>query len=675
MQGKRRFGLGRWRADENGQERLGDGEEPKPAERYPGLTPLSLGDINENRRESVARRLRALRERPPRTPEGEPESPAEPARDDPAQGPARPGPGGDLAERLSVAGERIADAWSGLPKIARQRMAAAAIVIALVGVVVLIVAPAAPCGAPGGDACPPSDDAIEIVPDDALAYVHANIDPDTDQYAEAAALASRIPLLSRLAIAAVSSDLGRIDFNTQVRPWAGGELAVALLPGTRRLDPVVMVEVEDTDGAGAFAAQLLGPDPDVAVVGGTEVSTASRGTATTAAAVFEGFLLLGGPGAIADIVDPDAERGALADDPAATGAMEELTDDRLVEAYLSPAGARAVVSDPSLAPFDTFVDSEATAGVGLALGAADSVLALEIRSTLDPERAETSPSFFAALPPFEPELTADVGSDALAYLGLGDPGTGVNELLGQASADAPEILAAFEGVERDLRKQAGVSIVADLLPLLGSEVALSVEPQRAEVAAPAPGTLAPSGVPYASLIAAGIDGGSAARSLANLQEPLVDALGASQGAPLSGFETAKIAGVDARSLLVNPDINLTYAVFDDRLVIATNPVGIAQARAEGEGLSTAAGFEEVTAGLPDAVSLLAYLDLRGLLSLGEEIGLGLEEGYATLAPDLRSLESGALAVTDSEGTIRTDLRIALAGPGAAEVETPAPGSE
>ena len=46
--------------------------------------------------------------------------------------------------------------------------------------------------------------------------------------------------------------------------------------------------------------------------------------------------------------------------------------------------------------------------------------------------------------------------------------------------------------------------------------------------------------------------------------------------------------------------------------------------------------------MPDSVSLLAYFNLSGLLSLGEQVGLAVDPTYTTYAPDLRSLTAAAL---------------------------------
>lgn len=659
--------------------------EPEERDEYSGLAPLSLGDINDNRRESVARRLGALRERAPR-PRRE-SDPGKGASNEGGRGKAllaalrtragsRGAPRGDgttigarargLGSRASSAAKPVVKSWREIPHVTRVRIAAAAIVAAIAATVLFVVVPVAPCGFPGGDECAPPDDAIELVPDDALAYAHVDIDPDSPQYEAAAEVASRLPLLSRLLIGEFAGIAGEnVDFTTQVRPWAGGELAVALLPGAARLERVVMIEVADAEGAEAFAAELLGPATATEDVGGTAVTSTLDGAAS---AILDGFLVLGEARALEELIDPAGERGNLVDGPAGD-AVDDLSEQKLGYAYLSGTGARALLgAESALGSLDTFVDSEAASGVAVALTAADGLIELEVVSRLDPERTESSPPFFAALPAFEPTLPTDVGSEALAYVGIGDPQASIESLLTRAAADAPALLAAFNRIEENLRREAGISLTGELLSLLGSEAALSVEPVAAEAEEPVPGVLAPSGVPYVSLIADGVDTEAAARSLAALQKPLIEVLGRAGGGRLAAFEILRIAGVEAQSLLVNPDVNLTYATFDDRLVVATNPIGIEQARVEGDGLEATPGFAEVTGGLPEEVSLLTYFDLRSLLALGEQIGLSADPAYATLAPDLRTLDAAALAVSGSGDEIRTSLRIAVGEPEIADTE-------
>jgi hypothetical protein len=142
----------------------------------------------------------------------------------------------------------------------RHRIVAGVIVAAVAALIWFVLIPVAPCGFPGGDSCPPADDAIALVPADALAYVHLDVDPESDQFASASLIADRIPLLSRIAVDAVNGVAGvNVDYGRQIEPWAGGELALAALPAGLRGERVLMIEADDTDGAEKFATELLGP--------------------------------------------------------------------------------------------------------------------------------------------------------------------------------------------------------------------------------------------------------------------------------------------------------------------------------------------------------------------------------------------------------------------------------
>src|SRR5215212_10600048 len=86
--------------------------------------------------------------------------------------------------------------WSTISVRDRWRLGLVTLVLAVLLVVAFVAVPALPCGAPGGDVCPPADDAIALVPDDSLAYLHVNVDPDTEKYQEANDVAGRIPSLT-----------------------------------------------------------------------------------------------------------------------------------------------------------------------------------------------------------------------------------------------------------------------------------------------------------------------------------------------------------------------------------------------------------------------------------------------------------------------------------------------
>ena len=82
-----------------------------------------------------------------------------------------------MGSALPAVGTAARRQWYGLSMPTRQRLTVALGALAVAALVWFLAIPNLPCQFPAGDACPPSDDAAEIVPGDALAYVHANIDP------------------------------------------------------------------------------------------------------------------------------------------------------------------------------------------------------------------------------------------------------------------------------------------------------------------------------------------------------------------------------------------------------------------------------------------------------------------------------------------------------------------
>src|SRR5687768_771901 len=94
-------------------------------------------------------------------------------------------------------GQRLGSIWQSISPEWRRRGAAALGAVALIAVAAFVVVPNLPCGAPGGDECAPDDDSQALVPADALAYLHVNIEAGTDQAEEAADVAARTPLLTR----------------------------------------------------------------------------------------------------------------------------------------------------------------------------------------------------------------------------------------------------------------------------------------------------------------------------------------------------------------------------------------------------------------------------------------------------------------------------------------------
>jgi hypothetical protein len=561
---------------------------------------------------------------------------------------------------LGAVGDRIreiGDSWRALSIYTRRRVAAAVGVVAVVLLSAGLVVPNLPCSFPGGDECAPGDDAIALVPAGADAYVHANLDPGTEQAGLAMDVASRMPQVSRQVIGQAAALLGAgAPIAAASEAWFGGEAAVAVVGGGDG-DRVELLETTDESAAMRFAESLAAGVPEASDYRDVEVSEDARGGAS---AVVGDFLVLGPAEGVQAVID--VETGAegadsLAEDPVAEEALDALPEHRVAEAYLSADGIEALVADPrgALASFEPLIDSAASRGAAVAVSAGDEGFGLAVRSVLDPDRGGSEAGFFEAFDDFEPGLPEELPNDALAYLGLGSPSDTVAALVRQATARAPGVAAGFTDLIEDLRGAADVDIQRDLLEALGGEAAFAVVP-RADVDADAellPPEATPA--PYLEFVADDVDEERAREALARLQKPIAESLDPELGAP--SFQQQEIGGVEAQVLRVSPVAQLVYAIFDSKLVIANEEAAIEEVAEGDDPLADSDRYRDTVDDLPDEPALIAYLDVRGLLAFAERAGLAEDPAYTAFAPDLRRLGSVGLAVTRDDDRLAVDASL------------------
>ncbi|MGH2963011.1 MAG: DUF3352 domain-containing protein [Solirubrobacterales bacterium] len=543
---------------------------------------------------------------------------------------------------------------AGLTLRARQRIvAAAATVVAVLAIVLFALVPNLPCWAPGGGECQPEDAAIELVPADSTAYAHVATDPDTEQYERAAALADRLPTLTDQIIARLPGPSGAgIDYGRDVAPWLGGEAALALVPsGGGAPKRTALLEVGDERGANEFVDALAGRDPRTEVEGDFDVTLAGGGLAVTQVS---GFVVVGPHPQVSRVIDTEGGGRSLDDVEPIAEVRDAFPEPRLAELYVSEEGADELLAPGgSLGSFEAFVNAKAALGAGAAVVAGEDGLELHVNSVLDPDREQSSPGFFAAFPDFEPALGGEVSEGALAYVALGDPAGSVEGLLSQAAAEAPALASAFEDAGRRLREAGRVSIEKEILPVLTSQAAVSVEPRRPE------GTAGLPGIPFVSLIVEEVDEERATRALARLQAPIAKALDPGRSLQAPVFRDEEIDGVTAHSLRISPTVELTYAVVDGRLVVSSDPLGVRQVRSGGSSLEDSDRFESATEGFPGDLSALLYLNLGDLVTLAESAGLGADPAYAVIGREVRELEGLGVAVDRDEGEIATEVRLTV----------------
>lgn len=556
-----------------------------------------------------------------------------------------------LTKVLRGAGEWLADFWAERSSEERIGIAAGAALLALVAIIRFIPAPGIPCQLSAVKECAPDERSFGLVPADALLYAHLSLDRDSEQFERAADAFEQLADLRTILAAELPAALPTpsrtpVDISQDVLPWAERDLAVTLLPGPGGASlQAFVVGVGDEQGAEEFLAKIApASEPKRVQLGDEELSVYTGGFT----AAFAGdALVFGDEKAVRSTLNTDSgEAPALRGTAEERAVREELPEARFAEVYLSRSGVQRLLAGRAgtATQLETFVDYGATDGVAAAAVAGEDGIEVVMVSSLNPKLVKQSPSFFAGLPRFEPSMASEAGSRSIGYVGLGEVGPTLAELL-QSSGSGSGLTGSLRGLSASLKAEAGVDPLKQLLPALGGEAALVAEPT--------------DGVPFASLIVDGVDSDKVAQTLARLQKPLLQSIGTGGGAQVPRFEEQEIEGVPVRSVQVSPTVNLSYAVFDEKLVISTDPAGIAQVRADGDRLADSEPYERATEELPDRVSALVFINLDELF--GQVIRTDLVEDpfFANLSVLFDNATSMGLAVNGEDEEIRSELFLAI----------------
>ena len=547
-------------------------------------------------------------------------------------------------------GEWAADRWAGVSRENRIRAGAVAGVLLLYLVIKFLPVPGVPCGVSAVKECAPGDDAIALVPADALIYAHVTLEEDSTQYERADEAFDQLVELERLVVGsaatAIPSPSGTpVDLRADVLRWAEDDLAVTSIPQPKGASATAIIAgVSDRGAAEEFLTKIAPPAPPTdATQGDAAIQVWPDGFA----AAFRGNeLIFGGEAAVRRSLDAQAGTVDALGGADAAAARDDLPDARFAEVFLSREGVQRFLvgrAGPA-AQLGTFVDYETTSGLAAAVVAREETLEVELVSTLDPKLAETSPSFFAELPRFEPDLAEEIGQRAIGYVNVGRLGPTLTELLARPGDQAAGLAASLQELAGRLEAEAGVNPLRDLLPALGGQAALVAEPT--------------DGIPFASLIVEGVDEDAASEALARLQQPLLRSVGV-RGRQIPRFEETEVDGVTVSSVTLGPTVELAYATFDGMLVISTSPAGIESVRSGGGSLADADDYERVTERLPDDVSALVFLNLDELFAQVTRTGLVEDPSFADLTVLFDNAASMGLAVQGEDDEIRSKLSLTV----------------
>jgi hypothetical protein len=260
--------------------------------------------------------------------------------------------------RPSISGRGLRSAWLGRSLAFRRRAALVVLVLALYALIKLVSIPGLPCQLSPAEECPPADDAIALVPADAYAYAHANLDRDSSQFENAADLAAKLPNFETIAQGfAEALDLsGGLNLRQDLAPWIGGEAAFAEVQSAgARARPLFVAEVGDRDRADSFLETVAGRKPPrERDYRGETIRTYRNGLAV---ADLGDLRALGSPASVRAAIDTEQGREeSLSSDGDADSVRDPLPDDRLADAYVSADGITRLLArrGGAAAQLDTF---------------------------------------------------------------------------------------------------------------------------------------------------------------------------------------------------------------------------------------------------------------------------------------------------------------------------------
>jgi Protein of unknown function (DUF3352) len=483
----------------------------------------------------------------------------------------------------------------------RALVVAAAAAVALVAILVVLAAAGG-----GGSAAAPSQAATRLVPAAALVYVHLSTDTRREGVRRAQTLASSFPSYARLRdglLRRLSAPGCGISGSLH-----GQDAALALLPGT-----------------GGTAGSLVLID-----TGKHHAAAAQRSCGQVSARYIGRYLAIGQPATLAEAAGLAAGRGhSLADDPLYRHASANLPSDRVLDAFASAAGVRRLLAPQGgvLGAAGVLLDRPGLRGVAASLSAERPGVRIVLHTITDPTAAGAGASR-----PFTPTLQHVIPAKAFAYLGVSDVGTALGRLLGalgsgsgSASSGSGSALGALlTRAKAQLDRVAGGRLTSDVLSLFRGEVGVALTP-----ALPAP---------VLTLVARTHNDEATRAALAVLRAPLARLLTPPGGNP-PRWTRSVVAGAEAFSLQIAPGIQVAYAVFGGKLVIATKLSGIADLRRGGAPLDSTSEYREVAGNPGGTVSSVVFLDFHQLLRLGEETGLGGSAAYRSYRDDLAKVRA------------------------------------
>jgi hypothetical protein len=484
---------------------------------------------------------------------------------------------------------------------------------------------------------PPATGATQVVPADALAYVHLSTDPGRPAVRQAEALARRFPDYP-LAYAAVVDRLGAIVGGSgAVGPWLGEEAALAML-GTPDggFSSLVILDVKSAPRARAFVARA-GASP-VGEYRGVRILRYANGTEL---AFVRHYLVAGSDADVRSAIDASSGRSpSLARTSAYERASSGEPADRVLDAYVSATGMRGLLETHGgvAGAIGLLLHRPGLVGTTLSVSAVANGANVRIHSALAATQSHPVT--------FKPTLGSVLPAGSTLMLDVDGLDRAAPELL-RASATA-----GFAGNVAPLLARLGAALASEgvnvhqIDSIFAGETAVALSP------GPSPSLL----------IVARTSNEAATRSeLAELEGPLTALFPAPASGPgqIAGLDDQQVGGVTVHELGLGPGLQIDYTVWNGLVVVSTSVRAIDQVVSRGRSLADEKAYETALSDQPAKESSVLFSDFSQLLALGEQIGLTSGTRVRELIPDLEKVRAIGLSSTSGERDTTTELRLEI----------------
>ena len=481
------------------------------------------------------------------------------------------------------------------------------------------------CGSGGGAKTDETKRAAGLVPKDALAYVSANIEPSDAQKSHVASILEKFPKVQRKTfdserdqlLGMAVSKLG-LNYETDVKPWLGSELALAVLPDTPAPDPVALIKSnDDAKAKPALDKAVARPDADATY-------RLVKGFAVVVQKKHANLL---------DVISRQADDSAssLSEQDKFKRVVDQLHDDRLLVAWadghaLVELGKAAIARTGGRAR----INVSALPSLGMAaldVHAEDNALALG-------GLVETPGSSGGG----DTKLTDALPENSLGAITAWNIGGGLDELLRGVLGANPQVTNTFQR----LQQQIGLDVRQDVLSWMHGETVIVAGP-------PTTGT-----IPDFALVVSPTDKAKAEAAVTKIATLLERRLGVKldqRPAPGGGTEYVFPAAI-------RQGIQPAMALLSDKFILASSPEYLGVLAKGGGGFDSGNAFKNTLDSAKSGTQFQMVLQLSSIRSYIETLLTGQSKTRydRDLKPWVDHLDAAALRVRKDGGLTKFEAK-------------------